>query len=146
MAFLINELNVLIVWLLCVCLPCVLLSWCDLCISGPDIMMQAWTDPTSTKALGYMTYLQQFVLNCSMMGVDLYAVTHHEYLEIMAYATTPPPATLLDDAGIMGRAIRAAIHDVAPNVKVWAGEIGPHPGRSPGCDHSSLRWSNWADT
>jgi hypothetical protein len=46
----------------------------------------------------------------------------------------------------MGRAIRAAIAAVAPKVKVWAGEIGPHPGRSPGCDHSSLRWSNWADT
>ena len=31
-------------------------------------------------------------------------------------------------------------------MKVWAGEIGPHPGRSPGCDHSSLRWANFGDT
>lgn len=113
---------------------------------GPDIMMQSWQDPLTAKAQGYMSYLQHFVANCSLFGVDLYAVTHHEYLEIKEYSTTPPPATLLDEAGTMGRAIRAAIQEVAPNVKVWAGEIGPHPGRSPGCDHSSLRWSNFADT
>ncbi len=93
-----------------------------------------------------MSYLSEFVCNCSLLGVDLYAVTHHEYLEIQEYATTPPPALLLDKAGTMGKAIRASIKEVAPTVKVWAGEIGPHPGRSPGCDHSSLRWANFADT
>eukprot|EP01043_Picozoa_sp_COSAG02_P037875 COSAG02_NODE_2877_length_7842_cov_3.566060_1_plen_333_part_00 len=109
-------------------------------------MMQSWNDPSGTKAQGYMSYMQQFVRNCSLLGVDLYAVTHHEYLEIQEYSTTPPPALLLDEAGTMGRAIRAAIKEAAPTVKVWAGEIGPHPGRSPGCDHSSLRWANFADT
>ena len=97
-------------------------------IIGPDIMMQSWNDPSSTKAQGYISYLTEFVRNCSLLGVDLYAVTHHEYLEIQEYATTPPPALLLDEAGTMGRAIRAAIKEVAPTVKVWAGEIGPHPG------------------
>lgn len=46
----------------------------------------------------------------------------------------------------MARAVLAALNGSIPGLKVWAGEIGPHPGRSPGCDHSSLRWSNWGDT
>ena len=65
-------------------------------IIGPDIMMRSWHDPSSAKAQGYLSYLTQFVENCTLFGVDLYAVTHHEYLEIQAYATTPPPAALLD--------------------------------------------------
>ena len=88
-------------------------------------------------------YLLQFVGNCSVLGVDLYAVTHHEYLHIQQYATHPAPAVLLDEAGTIGRAMRAAIPQTT---KVWAGEIGPHPGQSLGCDHTSLRWSNWADS
>jgi hypothetical protein len=60
-------------------------------VVGPDIMMQSWRDPTSSKAQGYITYMQQFVANCSKLGVDLHAVTHHEYLSACMPACLPSP-------------------------------------------------------
>jgi heparanase 1 len=112
-------------------------------IIGPDIAMEASFNSSWVDVPAAIVYMQQFVGNCSVLGVDLYAVTHHEYLKIQEYATHPAPAELLDMAGTIGRAMRAAIPQTT---KLWAGEIGPHTGQSPGCDHTSLRWSNWASS
>jgi heparanase 1 len=116
-------------------------------VVGPDIILRAFKDPNTTVSNNAaLRYLAEFAANCSALGVDLYAVTHHEYLELAEYPTAPPPAAQLDEAGTMARAVVAAVNGSVPGLKVWAGETGPHPGRSPGCDHSSLRWSNWGDT
>lgn len=112
-------------------------------IVGPDIAMEASFNSSWVDVPAAIVYMQQFVGNCSVLGVDLYAVTHHEYLKIQEYATHPAPAELLDMAGTIGRTMRAAIPQTT---KLWAGEIGPHTGQSPGCDHTSLRWSNWASS
>ena len=34
---------------------------------------------------------------------------------------------------------------VAPGVQIWAGEVGPHNGGSPGCSTGG-RWANWGNT
>ena len=31
-------------------------------------------------------------------------------------------------------------------MEVWGGEIGPHNGGSPPCDHTSMRWANFGDS
>ena len=46
---------------------------------------------------------------------------------------------------------REMVRDTAQRVglaqpEVWAGEIGPHNGGSPPCNHSSMRWANFADS
>ena len=30
--------------------------------------------------------------------------------------------------------------------RLWGGEIGPHNGGAPGCDHTSMRWATYADS
>ena len=52
-------------------------------IVGPDIILRVFKDPNTTVANNHaLGYLAEFVANCSALGVDLHAVTHHEYLEI----------------------------------------------------------------
>ena len=57
---------------------------------------------------------------------------------------TPPPAASLDKTGGIAAAVNASLAQYG--VGIWAGEIGPHNGGSPPCDHTSERLANWADT
>ena len=43
-------------------------------------------------------------------------------------------------------AVNASLSQNAPGVQIWAGEIGPHNGGTVPCDHTTMRWANWADT
>ena len=112
-------------------------------IIGPDT--HGWhgppPDPESDSKL---QFLRNFTALCKSLGVDLFAVTHHEYIEIPESSTTPPPASKLDLTGSIASAVNASL---APSgVPIWAGEIGPHNGGSVPCDSSSKRWANFADT
>ena len=93
-----------------------------------------------------LNFLVQFAQNCSKLGVPLHALTHHEYIEVEQYSSKPPSASLLDNTASIARQVRSRLDAVVPGIEIWAGEIGPHNGRSPGCDHNSLRWANWADS
>ena len=42
-------------------------------------------------------------------------------------------------------AVVDAVRSVDKSVGVWGGEIGPHNGGSPVCDHSSMRWAVFGD-
>eukprot|EP01043_Picozoa_sp_COSAG02_P058284 COSAG02_NODE_7226_length_3110_cov_1.828296_3_plen_165_part_00 len=100
-------------------------------------------DASDHEKLDFMVYFAQ---NCSRLGVPLHAITHHEYIEVEQYSTTPPSASLLDNTATIAQQVRSRLQSAAPGIQIWAGEIGPHNGRSPGCDHTSLRWANWADS
>eukprot|EP01047_Picozoa_sp_COSAG01_P043006 COSAG01_NODE_3792_length_5691_cov_11.941166_6_plen_114_part_00 len=52
-----------------------------------------------------------------------------------------------DYTGEIARAVNATLAPMlAPaGVQIWAGEIGPHNGGSPGCIRGG-RWSNWGNT
>ena len=97
-----------------------------------------------------LRYLAHFVGNCTEIGVPLHAVTHHEYIDVDQDPTAPASADRLD---LTARIADAVVKALAParargnhTVQLWAGEIGPHNGKSPGCDHTSMRWANWGDT
>lgn len=114
-------------------------------IVGPDIhgFHSGNFGPSDFRKLDFLV---EFAQNCSKLGVPLHAITHHEYIEVEQYSATPPPASLLDNTASIARQVSSRLHTAVPGIEVWAGEIGPHNGRSPGCDHTSLRWANWADS
>eukprot|EP00730_Choanoeca_flexa_P019632 TRINITY_DN9598_c0_g1_i2.p1 TRINITY_DN9598_c0_g1~~TRINITY_DN9598_c0_g1_i2.p1 ORF type:complete len:595 (+),score=113.64 TRINITY_DN9598_c0_g1_i2:94-1785(+) len=109
-------------------------------IFGPDPhSMRTGRDPPKT-----VPFLRDFASNCSAKGVDLYALTHHEYIEVDSSSSLDPG--VLDITGVIASAVNATLSQAAPNVLRVAGEIGPHNGGSPGCSHSSMRWATFADS
>jgi len=91
-----------------------------------------------------LNYLHDFVQECQRLDVPLHAATHHEYVEVSEYSKAPPPASRLNKTGVIAKGVNASISPFG--VQIWAGEIGPHNGKSPGCDHTSMRWANFADS
>lgn len=104
-------------------------------------------------------YMVDFAKNCSALGVPLFALTHHEYIDVPQYPAAPPSPALLDQTGLIAAQVTsrlqaAGIRLAAWNgtgaddegLALWAGEIGPHNGKSPGCDKTAGRWSNFGDS
>lgn len=85
-----------------------------------------------------LNYLKNFVRSTLALGVPLFAVTHHEYIEVMVSSDNNP--ALMDETGDIAAAVNESIRSVSAVPQIWAGEIGPHNGGSPPCDHSSMRW------
>eukprot|EP00937_MAST-01D_sp_MAST-1D-sp2_P002139 g2139.t1 len=119
-------------------------------IVGPDADYQ---DPIPAQALQYKAWAAQFLGNASRLGVPLHAATLHEYIEVGYNGsawTSLDPAVLDRTAAcakdFRGTVLAAARRAGAPAPEVWAGEIGPHNGGSPPCDHSSMRWANFANS
>ena len=113
-------------------------------IIGPDI--HGFHESEASENVEKLNFMAEFAQNCSSLGVKLHGITHHEYIEVAEYSETPPPADLLNETAAIAKLVKTRLEVAAPDVEIWAGEIGPHNGRSPGCDHSSLRWSNFADS
>ena len=115
-------------------------------IIGPDVH-GFHADPRTSRADGAkLEYLAAFARNCSAAGVPLHALTHHEYVEVPENPTAPPPFQTLDITTAAATAANATLSAAAPGVQIWAGEIGPHNGGSPGCSPSSERWAGFADS
>ena len=97
-------------------------------IIGPDIhgFHNGVFGASDYKKLDFMV---QFANNCSRLGVPLHAITHHEYIEVQQYSTTPPSASLLDNTATIARQVKSRLQSAAPGIEIWAGEIGPHNGR-----------------
>eukprot|EP00755_Sulcionema_specki_P016788 Sspe_Gene.62840::Locus_35575_Transcript_2_3_Confidence_0.400_Length_1766::g.62840::m.62840/K07964/HPSE; heparanase len=97
-------------------------------------------DPHSLHTDGDNKTLQwmvEFVTACREYGVPLEGVTHHEYIEVDITTFTSPD--WLDRTMTIATAVNATISPLG--VQVWAGEIGPHNGGSPPCNHEWMRWS-----
>lgn len=73
-------------------------------------------------------------------------MTHHEYIEVPQDQASGSPyqAELLDQTSQIAVIVNATV--ATTKAPIWAGEIGPHNGKSPGCNHSSMRWATYADT
>ena len=94
---------------------------------GPD------ADGASSPRLG--AYLANFSRAAAADGVPLRAITFHEYIEV-TNATVLQPSTL-DLSAAQSSAVVAAVRGSGSplaSLPVWAGEIGPHTGDSPGDD------------
>eukprot|EP00045_Choanoeca_perplexa_P003552 m.31844 g.31844 ORF g.31844 m.31844 type:complete len:570 (+) comp12107_c0_seq1:2-1711(+) len=109
-------------------------------ILGPD--PHSMRTGSSTEST--IRFLKEFALNCSAKGVDLYALTHHEYIEVDVNSSFD--GNYLDNTAEIAIAVNATLSQAAPNVLRFAGEIGPHNGGSPPCDHTSMRWATFADS
>ena len=77
-------------------------------------------------------------------GVPLYGADHHEYIEIDSGTFLSP--TVLDVSNTVAHMVNQTVKKHMPSAQVWGGEIGPHNGGSPPCDHTSMRWSNFGDS
>lgn len=54
-----------------------------------------------------------------------------------------------DFLAAIAAAINATVRAHAPNTTqtgIYGGEIGPHNGGSPPCDHTSMRWATFGDS
>ena len=115
-------------------------------IIGPDVH-GFHSDPLASPAEEpKLRFLKEFAPNCSQLGVPLHAATHHEYIEVDENPTTPPRLSQLTITNQIATAVNDTLTRVAPSVQIWAGEIGPHNGGTVPCDHSMMRWANFADS
>ena len=94
-----------------------------------------------------LQFIVDFYRNCSQLGVHLHALSHHEYIDVPPNPQTPlnGNTTILDFTGAIASHVNRTLGAVAPGVQIWAGEVGPHNGGSPGCS-SGGRWANWGNT
>ena len=120
-------------------------------IVGPDVHGFHGDPLTSGPEKPKLEYLNQFGPSCKAHGVPLHAMTHHEYIEVdpgqgAGATTAPPQAAQLNITNLITKAVNETLSVSAPGVQIWAGEIGPHNGGSPPCDHSSMRWANFGDS
>ena len=75
--------------------------------------------PTST----ILQYMADYV--AAMQG-RLFAMTHHEYIEVNATSVLSPD--FLDLTAELAALVVAKIRNVSAAVEIWAGEVGPHNG------------------
>eukprot|EP00037_Helgoeca_nana_P025144 m.271247 g.271247 ORF g.271247 m.271247 type:complete len:616 (-) comp26872_c0_seq1:41-1888(-) len=115
-------------------------------IIGPDVHGFHGDPLTSPAEIPKLRYLKEFAPNCSDLGVPLHAATHHEYVDVDENPLGPPTVEQLNITQQIASAVNATLASVAPAVQIWAGEIGPHNGGSVACDHSEMRWANFADS
>lgn len=105
-------------------------------------------DPHSLKQDGpekaILDWIRDFLQGCKEHSVDLYAMTHHEYIEVDQNSFTSP--SKLDVTKASAVAINRTVATTLPGVQPWAGEVGPHNGGSPPCDHTTMRWANFGDS
>jgi len=120
-----------------------------------NLTLEFWPDASSRPKLygpdrhsfhnsAIDSYIADFVSECEKLGVPLFAATHHEYTEVDASSFTSPQA--IDISGQIAKAVNASVRSRSSSVKVVGGEIGPHNGGSPVCDHTSMRWANFGDS
>ncbi len=111
-------------------------------IFGPD--PHSFHDPADSKTPELLSWLGDFLDEALRLHVPISGITHHEYIEVEGL----PDAETLDKTGGIAGKIRDTVvaHFPVPGVRPWAGEIGPHNGGSPLCDHSSMRWATFADS
>ena len=64
----------------------------------------------------------------------------------------PPPtagftnASVLDTNAVVASAVNASVRRASATVAIVGGEIGPHNGGSPPCNHTSMRWAVFGDS
>ena len=83
---------------------------------------------------------------CHALNLPIRGVTHHEYIEV---DPSPEGFTSPDRFALTGDIAKTVVQQVRqhdPDVEIWVGEIGPHNGGNPVCDHTMMRWANFGDS
>lgn len=119
-------------------------------IIGPDADYQ---DTNATQKLLYKSWAEAFLGNVSEFRVPLHAATLHEYIQVgfNGSSWTSLDPDVLDKTAACADDWRETVLSTSrrvglPAPELWAGEIGPHNGGSPACNHSSMRWANFANS
>ena len=98
-------------------------------------------------------YVRDFFAACATLKVPIAGATLHKYIEVTTARDTN--ATFLDKTKARLSAYSTTVdkgwHSVAassglPPPRIWGGEVGPHNGGVPPCDHTSMRWATFADS
>lgn len=104
-------------------------------------------DPHSFKQNGpddKLDWMADFMKTAAANDIPIFAITHHEYIEVDASSFfSPAKLNVTNDIAV---AVNKTCRENYPSAGVWAGEIGPHNGGSPPCDHTSMRWANFGNT
>lgn len=91
---------------------------------GPDALgLHSPAPGPYLPASQILQYMADFVV--AMQG-RLFAVTHHEYVEINVTNVIVP--AFLDTTFELAELVVAKIRNVSATVEIWAGEVGPHNG------------------
>ena len=93
-----------------------------------------------------LEWIREWLTASRAAGVPVHAVTHHEYIEVEPNASGFTDPTRLDMSGEIAHKVNATVRSVDANVAIIAGEIGPHNGGNPPCNHSSMRWAVFGDS
>jgi hypothetical protein len=93
-----------------------------------------------------LAWISEWLAHCKARGVPIAGVTQHEYVEVdpTLRGFTAPTRLALNSA--IAAAINRTVRAVDATVGIFGGEIGPHNGGSPPCDHSSMRWASFGDS
>ena len=113
-------------------------------VLGPD--PHSFHTCPSAACSAKLAYIADFLHWCSVYAVPLAAMTHHEYVDVGDGSPPFRDPSRLDQTSAIASAVYATVAAAKIHPQVWAGEIGPHNGGSPPCDHTSMRWANFGDS
>ena len=106
---------------------------------GPD--PHSFHGPTGVM----LQWIGDWIDACHDRHVPIHGVTHHEYIEVdpTPEGFTSPARLALN--GAVAKAIHTLVRKHDTQVGIWGGEIGPHNGGNPVCNHSMMRWAVFGD-
>ena len=118
---------------------------------GPDAAHQDTKDRKPPFPTPRDAYVYDFFKAAGEMDLPIADATLHKYIEVTTERDTN--ASRLDETTARFSLFQdqvnngwAASGSAKPPPRAWGGEIGPHNGGAPPCDHSSMRWATFADS
>jgi hypothetical protein len=119
---------------------------------GPDAAHQDAVDTIPPFPTPRDAYVYEFFKEAGRLGLPIVGATLHKYIETDTQRDTN--ASKLDETTARFRTFKQQVNggwsasgnmqDATP--RPWGGEIGPHNGGEPPCNHSSMRWATFADS
>jgi hypothetical protein len=118
---------------------------------GPDAAHQDTADSKPPFPTPRDAYVYDFFKACGEMDLPIAGATLHKYIETTTGRDTN--GSRLDETTARFKLFQeqvnngwAASGSAKPAPRAWGGEVGPHNGGAPPCDHSSMRWATFADS
>ena len=124
-----------------------------------NLTVELWPDETRRPVLfgpdphslhgptgAQLGWIASWLDSMAAKGVPVHAVTHHQYTEVDPSVSGFTSATKLSLNGAIAAAINRTVREHSTSARVFGGEIGPHNGGSPPCDHTSMRWAVFGDS
>jgi hypothetical protein len=118
---------------------------------GPDAAHQDTVDSKPPFPTPRDAYVYDFFERAGELGLPIIGATLHKYIEVTTQRDTN--ASRLDETSSRFSLFQdqvnsgwAASGSAKPSPRSWGGEVGPHNGGAPPCNHSSMRWATFADS